>query len=220
MTDITHLDRQALPSANSLIKATAVALAIATVVLVTAVLPAEYGIDPTGLGSRLGLTALSGPAATVASPTAEAATAETATTTASPPATTVASDYSLAAAAPVSVLEAAWKAPAAFRSDELTLTLAPGEGAEIKALMKTGERLVFAWKAQGGPVNFDMHGEKINAAKDEFSSYWKGRDATTGNGAFEAPFDGTHGWFWRNRGTQPVTVTVKTSGFYEKLFRP
>lgn len=217
MTDITHVDRQALPSASSLIKATAAALAIATVVLVTAVLPAEYGIDPTGLGTRLGLTALSGPAA---SPTAEAATEETATTTASPPATTVASDYLLASAAPVSVLDAAWKAPAAYRSDELTLTLAPGEGAEIKALMKTGERFVFAWKAQGGPVNFDMHGEKANAAADEFSSYWKGRDANTGNGAFEAPFDGTHGWFWRNRGTQPVTVIVRTSGFYEKLYRP
>lgn len=223
MTDITHLDRQALPSASSLIKATAAALALAVVVLVTAVLPAEYGIDPTGLGTRLGLTALSGPAATAASPSAEAATAElaaTATTTASPPAATVASDYLLAAAAPVSVLEAAWKAPAAYRSDELTLTLAPGEGAEIKALMKTGERFVFAWKAQGGPVNFDMHGEKANAASDEFSSYWKGRNATSGNGAFEAPFDGTHGWFWRNRGTQPVTITVKTSGFYEKLSRP
>lgn len=202
MTDITHLDRQALPSASSLIKATAVALSIAAVILVTAVLPAEFGIDPTGLGNRLGLTALSRPVA----PEMAAAPAPALVDTSS-------------AAAPVSVLEAAWKAPAVFRSDELTLTLAPGEGAEIKALMKTGERFVFAWSTQGGPVNFDMHGEKP-AAKDEFSSYWKGRDATSGNGAFEAPFDGTHGWFWRNRGTQPVTVIVKTSGFYEKLFRP
>lgn len=223
MTDISHLDREGLPSSASLLKATAAAAAIAAVVLVTAVLPAEYGIDPTGLGTRLGLTALSGPVATAASATADAATPEsagTATTTASPPAATVASDYLLAAATPVSVLEAAWKAPGAYRSDELTLTLAAGEGAEIKALMRTGERFVFAWKAQGGPVNFDMHGEKANAAADEFSSYWKGRDATTGNGAFEAPFDGTHGWFWRNRGTQAVTVTVRTSGFYEKLYRP
>lgn len=216
MTDITHLDRQALPSAASLVKATAAAAVIAAVVLVTAVLPAEYGIDPTGLGTRMGLTALSHPAATAASP---GATAGAATTTASSPATKVAS-YALPAAAPVSVLEAAWQAPVPYRSDELTLTLAPGEGAEIKALMKAGERFVFAWSTQGGPVNFDMHGEPPGAAKDEFSSYWKGRGAMTGNGAFVAPFDGTHGWFWRNRGTQPVTVTVKTSGFYEKLSRP
>jgi hypothetical protein len=38
--------------------------------------------------------------------------------------------------------------------------------------------------------------------------------------AFTAGFDGIHGWFWRNKGTQPVTITVKVSGFHEKLFRP
>lgn len=202
MTDITHLDRQALPSAPALIKATAVALVIATVVLLTAVLPAEYGIDPTGLGTRMGLTALS----------QEASPAPVAAEAALDP------DYALAA--PVSPLDAVWQAPAAWRSDELALTLAPGEGAEIKALMKAGERFVFAWSTQGGPVNFDMHGEKAGAAADEFTSYRKGRGATTGNGAFVAPFDGTHGWFWRNRGQQPVTVTVRTGGYYEKLYRP
>ena len=32
------------------------ALAVAGIVLVTAVLPAEYGIDPTGIGGALGFT--------------------------------------------------------------------------------------------------------------------------------------------------------------------
>ena len=41
-------------------RATAVAFAIAVVVLVVAVLPAEYGIDPLGTGRALGLTALAG----------------------------------------------------------------------------------------------------------------------------------------------------------------
>jgi hypothetical protein len=43
-------------STRSILKASAVALVIALVVLVVAVLPAEYGIDPTGLGRRLHLT--------------------------------------------------------------------------------------------------------------------------------------------------------------------
>ena len=34
------------------------ALAVAAVVLLVAVLPAEYGIDPTGIGRALGLTEL------------------------------------------------------------------------------------------------------------------------------------------------------------------
>jgi len=43
-------------STTSLLKALGFALGIAALLFVTAVLPAEYGIDPTGLGTRLGLT--------------------------------------------------------------------------------------------------------------------------------------------------------------------
>jgi hypothetical protein len=47
-------------SLKSIISATIFAAILATVLLITAVLPAEYGIDPTGLGKKLGLTSLSG----------------------------------------------------------------------------------------------------------------------------------------------------------------
>lgn len=65
-------------------RATAVAFAIAVVVLVVAVLPAEYGIDPLGTGRALGLTALagkndaapSGPSAPVAPEPEQAALAQ------------------------------------------------------------------------------------------------------------------------------------------------
>ncbi|WP_428410589.1 hypothetical protein [Hyphococcus sp.] len=45
-----------LPSTARLLKSTAIALATALVILVTVVLPAEYGVDPTRVGSVLGLT--------------------------------------------------------------------------------------------------------------------------------------------------------------------
>lgn len=48
------------PSARALAVATAVAAAVAALVLVVAVLPAEYGIDPTGVGAFAGFTRLSG----------------------------------------------------------------------------------------------------------------------------------------------------------------
>ncbi|MFY7871186.1 MAG: transmembrane anchor protein, partial [Limnohabitans sp.] len=57
-----------LPSAARLLKATAAALAAAAAVLVTVVLPAEYGIDPTGIGARLGLLALARPAEAATAP--------------------------------------------------------------------------------------------------------------------------------------------------------
>ncbi|MCC7055743.1 MAG: hypothetical protein IT355_20915 [Gemmatimonadaceae bacterium] len=44
------------PSGGSLLRATLIALAVAGVLLVTCVLPAEYGKDPTGIGRLLGLT--------------------------------------------------------------------------------------------------------------------------------------------------------------------
>ena len=47
-------DRE-LPSTNKLIKSTILAAAIAGVLLITVVMPAEYGIDPTGIGNVIGL---------------------------------------------------------------------------------------------------------------------------------------------------------------------
>jgi hypothetical protein len=197
-----------LPSGAQLLKKTALAIAIAAVVLFTIVLPAEYGVDPTGLGQRLGLISLSG--GTGAKPSVEPAAKPEAAAKAEP-------SLSLSDTPTTTTV---WKAARAYRTDELSLTLRPDEGAEIKALMQPGERFVFSWVAEGGPVNFDMHGEKPNARSDDFTSYWKGRSASDGHGEFQAPFAGTHGWYWRNRGTTPVTIRVKTSGFYEKMYRP
>lgn len=44
------------PSPRKLLRSTLIALAVAVLLLVTVVLPAEYGIDPTGVGRVLGLT--------------------------------------------------------------------------------------------------------------------------------------------------------------------
>ncbi len=181
-----------VPTVRQLLRAVAIALAMAGVILVTAVLPAEYGIDLTGIGQRIGLLR---PSST-----------EVVVMTAGPDVDTLGQ--------PVT------RETAAFRSDEMTLTLPPGDGGEIKAWMARGRRFVFTWTAQGGTVNFEMHGEATNAPEGEFTSYWKGEDQTGANGAFEAPFDGTHGWFWENLGSAPVTITLKTSGYYDKLGRP
>jgi hypothetical protein len=47
-----------LPTIRQLNRATLGAVVAAAVILVTTVLPAEYGIDPTGVGGALGLTAM------------------------------------------------------------------------------------------------------------------------------------------------------------------
>jgi len=180
-----------------LLKASAFALAAAGAILLTTVLPAEYGIDPTGIGKALGLTALHTPAA------------EGEAVAVAPAAGAAAADPS------ASVIQQ----PAPFQNGEMTLTLQANEGAEIKAQMRAGEAFVFSWVSEGGPVNFDMHGEKPNDG-DNFSSYWKDRGKSEGHGSFTAPFGGAHGWYWKNKGSAPVTITVKVSGYFQKLYRP
>ncbi|AKV98059.1 hypothetical protein SAMN04487869_12839 [Marinobacter sp. DSM 26671] len=198
MQDISNMSREGLPSSKSLFKATGVAAVIGGVVLVTTILPAEYGIDPTGLGKMMGLTVLS-----------QANAAESAQPEASP-----ASSGNLLAlpAGPV------WKTSEGLSSDSTTVTLGPNEGLEVKATMAEGDRMVFNWTTEGGPVNFDMHGERFNDG-DNFTSYWQGRDQPSASGAFEAPFDGTHGWYWENRGEGAVTVVLNTSGFYNDIVK-
>jgi hypothetical protein len=107
-----------------------------------------------------------------------------------------------------------------WRQDEMTITLAPHSGQEVKAHMTKADSFVFQWRASGGPVKAEMHGEKLNATDGAFTDYWKELEMTGGQGNFTAPFDGTHGWYFRNKGETPVTVTVKTVGFYKDLFLP
>ena len=198
-----------MPSTRRLLKATAIAIAVAGVILVTTVLPAEYGIDPTGIGRRLGLDVL-------------ASTAEAGELPAAPDAVPVGAKTELdAVGQPAKPVEAGpvSKREGKYRSETLSMTLAPGKGAEIKAAMKSGDGMVFHWSASGD-VATDMHGERTGAAKDEYTSYWIEKMQRQASGSFTAPFDGTHGWYWLNRGSEPVTVQVEVTGFQEKLFRP
>lgn len=47
------------PSSKSIFVATGIALVVAVIVLVSAILPAEFGVDPLGIGRLTGLNALS-----------------------------------------------------------------------------------------------------------------------------------------------------------------
>ncbi len=195
--DIGDLDPGGLPSGGSLWRATGVAVLIATALLVLAVLPAEYGIDPTGLGSRLGLTRLHAADAPTPAPGPAPAT----------PAMPLADTPVVRADGP-------------YRSQTLDLPLMPGQGFEIKALMKTGQGFSFEWVADGGTVHVDMHGNAVGAAENDFTSYWVEDALARAGGSFRAPFDGAHGWYWENRGDTPVTIRLKIGGFYEEVYMP
>jgi hypothetical protein len=60
-------------SSKTLLKASASATLVAIVALITLILPAEYNIDPTGIGHKLGLTVLATPSV-AATPTPDKST--------------------------------------------------------------------------------------------------------------------------------------------------
>ncbi|MBR9814605.1 hypothetical protein GYB61_12195 [bacterium] len=191
---MNDVQNQAAPSRRKLMVSTLIAALVAGVILLVAVLPAEYGRDPTGLGQLLGLTALGANAGADAVVPAEVIDAETV------------------------AIPSVTASPVAYATEKRSLTLQPGDGVEIKAVMHQGQSFVFHWAATR-PVHFDMHGEPPGDS-DTFESYWRERSRADASGLFVAPFNGTHGWYWKNPTNSAVTIDVELSGFFERVYRP
>ena len=203
-----------LPSSRQLLRSTIIAIIVAAVLLVTVVLPSEYAIDPTGVGRMLGLTEMGEIKGQLAQEAAADAARDAAAATA---ATASASSAASETAAPPQASSAPAPADTQVWRDQMQVELAPGEGAEVKLTMTAGQKATFSWTAQGGVVNFDTHGD--GGTGGESTSYEKGRGVASDDGVLEAAFNGSHGWFWRNRGDAPVTITVRTAGDYSQIKR-
>jgi len=151
--------RAELPSSRQLIRSTLIAAVTAGALLTTAVMPAEYGIDPTGVGDALGLKRMGEIKTSLASEAAK----ETPSSPA--PVSVAAVAVAPAAATQVNVDVAASKASTgepAGKTDEVSITLKPGQAAEVKLDMNKGSKVAYRWVVRGGSVNFDTHGDPIN----------------------------------------------------------
>lgn len=194
-----------LPSTAKLLKSTGIAGVVASALLVTVVLPAEYGIDPTRVGSLLGLTEMGRIKMQLAAE-AEAEEGGLAVAASAPAVVTTTAPAPPAGSA---------SAPASQRTDETVITLAPDQGAEIKLVMQEGARVDFSWTSSGGAVNFDTHADRPGTP---YHGYGKGSEQRV-EGELVAAFTGSHGWFWRNRTGEPVTITLRTTGAYSAIKR-
>lgn len=144
---------------------------IASVAIFTAIiLPAEFGRDPLGTGSLLGLSGMTQTTADALHPQLEF-----------------------------------------HKNDEVEFLLEPFQSLEYKFLMDRGHAIVFSWSADSN-LYVDMHAENLTV-EDAEESYLQG-DFSEQMGAYEAAFNGMHGWFWENRGFETVTLKLKTSGFF------
>lgn len=210
--------RAELPTTRQLLRSTIIAIISAIAILVTVVLPAEYNIDPTGIGRALGLAEMGEIKQQLAEEAERDRLMDEQQQQEQPSATPAPGQQSSLLGEILSGLfigSAHAQEATATRSDTTTVTLKPGEGAEVKLSMPKGARVKFTWSVEGGVVNFDMHGD----GGGEEISYEKGRAVPGAEGVLEAGFDGKHGWFWRNRGKADVTVILKTDGEYTEIKR-
>ena len=176
------------PSAKTLAIASGMALLAAGIILMTAVLPAEYGIDPLGTGKALGLSALSRAGAADPVP---------------PPQGTV--------LAPTPNGQTALY-PGEFKVDSRSFELGPYEYVEFKYHLAKDAEMLFSWSADGNVLQ-DFHGDPDGGDKDATQSYDK-QPRRRSDGSFTTPFSGIHGWYWENPGGETVTVKLATAGFY------
>jgi predicted extracellular nuclease len=213
--------RAELPSTAQLIKSTILALIAAAIILVTIVLPAEHAIDPTGIGRMLKLTEMGEIRKQLAAEAeADRIKDQELLRQQQNPApqekrSSVMDRLAALVIAPAAAQQRIVVAQAPAKSDELTITLKPNEGVEYKLTMAKGAQAKFVWTVSGGVVNYDMHGTPRGGGKE--TSYKTERGVAKQEGVLTAGFDGSHGWFWRNRGAQPVTVTLKVEGAYSEL---
>lgn len=101
-----------------------------------------------------------------------------------------------------------------YRVDTRSFELPPDGFVEYKFRLEAGEAMVYTWTATG-PVRSEMHSE-ADGAPQGTAEFFEVEDQTLGrNGTYVAPFPGDHGWYWLNRGADPVTVTIHAAGFFD-----
>lgn len=192
-----------LPTTKQLLRSTALAAGAAIAILVTVVLPAEYDIDPTGIGGVLGLSKMG----EIKTQLAEEAEADRLMELEAEEQSSLMNDiFGLFVGAAHAQEAEVWR-------DETSFTLAPGDSAEWKLVMEEGQTVEYRMLVEGGRVNFDMHGH----GGGQSVTYEKGRGSTGDEGEIVAEFDGEHGWFWRNRDSSDATVTVQVRGEYAEF---
>lgn len=171
-------------SGKKLLIGSLAAIAVAAVALVAFVLPAEYGIDPTGAGRALGLTKLAEPQM---------------------------NEEQLRGARRTGVLTLSDQPLQRDQwDDEWQVVLGPYEGIELKYTLDEGGAMDFEWEATD-TVEYDLHSHPFEGGTELTESYAVDEGERM-QGRYVAAFTGLHGWYWQNRNLEDVTLTVRAAG--------
>jgi len=180
-----------------LIAATAGAAVVAALIVVGAILPAEFHQDPLGLGKLSGLSRLWAPDDKAVDPNAAGVAR--------------AREYDIAYRTDTVEI------PLGGFLDGADLS-----SLEYKVRMKKDSTLVYTWTVSGPSQTrdffFDQHGHTIAKPGEGMTvaSYRKGFGLSQ-QGALSAPFEGIQGWLFSNYGDGRAVVHLKLAGYYELI---
>jgi hypothetical protein len=200
------------PPRKNLLLGVAGAAVVAAVALVAFILPAEYGIDPTGIGKALGVTKLSEAPENIYLKRGQARKNVLF------PIDADLQQGRIAVRDMFVEKGVVWPANAEMRSDRFQFELLPYEGIELKYVLDKGAPMLFSWQATA-PVNVDMHSHPFAGGTEATESFVID-DLQTQTAVYAAPFTGIHGWYWQNRTLEPVKLTLDASGAFtgSKIF--
>lgn len=203
---MTNQVPQTPPSGRKLMISTLSAIAGAAIILALVVLPAEYAIDPTGIGNALGLTQLNAPTKTFEIRDIIGGN-EVLKTVALP-------DAGEPTPLPNPAVYQDEQRPPETRTMQVNI---PADGqTEVKLKMTEGKVIVFSWTVDRGDIYEDYHGHDP-ALGAGFVRYEEQQEGSSNNGSLTAPFSGEHGWYWLNYNEFPVTVTLTVTGYFDDI---
>ena len=211
MSEIKH----PILETKKIIKATAIALIIGAIILLTAVLPAEYGIDPTGAGHYLGFSKLYHHVERADTTSAVEMVAQ------KPQRLLKLEDggSSPKVAIPAEANIPAPKRQLEVREDSVLFNVPAGKGLEYKINMLKHGKVKYEWTTDRGTVFFDFHGE-VKEKSPTDNVYFESYTVAYSNnmiGNFLAPYEGKHGWYFQNKSDTDIAITIRLKGQYELI---
>lgn len=193
----------------------ALAMGIGSLLLIVAVLPAEYGIDPTGAGKLMGFDRLHVAEETSKLDKTVIEKKEVKEVKKYPALKLENLGSPSSVEKPKEIDNAAPANPSEFRSDEFTIDVLAGKGIEFKVKMKKYDQFKYEWVTNEGVVFHDFHGEVKQGEK--YSKFYESYAQAFSNnvvGTFLAPFEGIHGWYFSNKSDKDVQVKLRLKGQY------
>ncbi len=196
------------PSSKRLITTVVIAAAVGIVLLVTIVLPAEYGIDPIGVGRLLGLNAMNAEPTRTIEITDIIGGNETLTEIEIP-------DFGDPVPLPNPAVHQDETRPRQTRTMEVPI--GAFEETEIKTVLGEGKVILYSWQVSRGDIYSDFHGHSPEFGTDFWVRYEEHQEGSGNDGSLVAPFAGEHGWYWLNYNEFPVVVTLTVEGYFDDI---